>query len=457
MHHNHGIKKISALQILIKYFRLLLERLLIVALGKTRNIKIPLKGNAYALIAASGLFDSERNYFLYSEWNRSHNLADHGKYHEAIKLRVELLSEIYLQHGCDQDFIPRGYDSGFFTGIGHWGVLGLHVLSSKLNLIPFSNKVAVVPARFQTNAYIDSISDHITFIPYKKSYSWTQNPMNWHFFERLEMFRAHNEFVDQMLVFQKFADLTNNSTKVEYIQIKNKYREYFFESMKKYGLSPEDKFVALHIRENDNQDDPRNVSVTNYIPLIKKLLERGYKVIRYGTGKVSELPHLEGFVQLSIKQNQNEDLHTCLIENSTMHVDTLGGPSGIAWTLGVPTLHTNCVTLGYTPNFSHNAIIPKKFWRYDLNREVNLDTVLGSGLAYQRLNFQLLKQKFNVTVIQNSPLEIERAGIELLNSIEKKSSIEYHPHLKYLYESHQFPFQSKIPLSFLELNEYLLS
>ena len=457
MHLRAGDSKRSWREKFFTKLKLIWVRLVLSELGRSKGIKIPVRSNAYALLDSSALFDSGKNFKIFREWNRARNLADLGRYYESVKIRKNLLSDLYTENECDDTYAPVGYDSGFFTGFGHWGFLASHFLGMKLNILPKVKKIALVPASFELNPYLKTILENITLVPYEKNYGWTQIPMHWHFFERLEMFRTFSNFEDNMITFQKIANLANTGAKNCFVQIANEDDDYFFDQMKKYGLRKEDKYVAIHIRENDNTDDQRNVNIYNYLPLIKKIIKMGYKVVRFGSGKVTKLPDEPNFIQLSLGQNKHEDLHISLISNCTMYVQTQSGPGVIAWTLGVPTLTTNHTALGLEINFQNNAVIPKKFVNVSSNKLNNLSTIYSSDLAFQKLPHSKLKKYFNLVCVENSPLEIELAGVELLESIEKKINIEYHPSLRSIHSEYEFPFPVKIPSSFLNVNKNILN
>jgi putative glycosyltransferase (TIGR04372 family) len=170
----------------------------------------------------------------------------------------------------------------------------------------------------------------------------------------------------------------------------------------KYGLSPEDRIVCLHVRDSHylkknmpGQDyshhDYRDADIATYKKSVQTLLDFGYKVIRIGcdTNQVLDL-HSQNYHDFcSSPPRDNADfLEVLLMSVSQFFIGTTSGPLGTAAIFDTPTLVVNAAPIEQ-PYLRHSRFIPKRLFHE--GTEVNLmDVCRGKSLSHDNLKPILL-------------------------------------------------------------------
>jgi len=334
----------------------------------------------------------------------------------------------------------------------------MNIRASKLGILADSKKAIVMPSEFKSlqNSYSESILSHLEIIPYELGWNWTSLPMHWHLFEQLEIHKSPLGFMDQYETMQNVADSCRRDGNDAIVQTSNEYKDEFYSRMQAFGIAKNEPFISIHIRDNDRKDDPRNVTVAHYVPAIEALLNRGYKVVRFGLGKMTKLPEFPGLVDLNLNKFENRFLHIGLMSECRLFVVTNSGPSAVAWTLGTPTLVTNSNNPCLHVDFRTNFMIPKKFYSLDSKRFLNLRTLHTSQFGYSMLSPSSLLKDHRIEIVENSPDEIRDACLEVISAIENNDFICI-PELQSLYQNVGAKHKSKLVKSFVTRNPFLVS
>ena len=82
------------------------------------------------------------------------------------------------------------------------------------------------------------------------------------------------------------------------VSLRNKSLETGERQLREMGISADDWFVCVHVRENgfindEGRREYRNAKIENYTRAIERIVERGGWVIRMGDATMTKLPEME--------------------------------------------------------------------------------------------------------------------------------------------------------------------
>ena len=114
--------------------------------------------------------------------------------------------------------------------------------------------------------------------------------------------------------------------------------------LKSFGLSNNDTFVTLHLRESGfvdgNRHNWRNNELNDHVEAIKYLLNQGIKVVRIGHNKMQQAPSINGLIDLTPYNRPPEvDIYVC--GACLFYYGNPSGPYSMSYQFGVPMFFTN--------------------------------------------------------------------------------------------------------------------
>ncbi|MEQ8814131.1 MAG: TIGR04372 family glycosyltransferase [Thalassobaculum sp.] len=119
------------------------------------------------------------------------------------------------------------------------------------------------------------------------------------------------------------------------------------------GLQPSARIVTLHCREAgyrvDSRHGLRNVDIATYLPAIRRLVERGYTVIRLGDRSMTPLPKIPGVFDYARSTLKSPELDVLLTGVATFHIGSSSGLSLVPQLFGTPCLYLNWYPLDMMP------------------------------------------------------------------------------------------------------------
>jgi putative glycosyltransferase (TIGR04372 family) len=138
------------------------------------------------------------------------------------------------------------------------------------------------------------------------------------------------------------------SRRRKYLQLPAKIVDPAETLCRKLRLDSDEPIVVLHTREHGYHrlrgQAFRNADVRNYIPAVRELVKRGYRVVRIGDRKMTsirrEVPEL---VELPTLAGYDPILDPYFIERSEFMISCQSGPCSLARALGKPNLVVNGV------------------------------------------------------------------------------------------------------------------
>lgn len=196
------------------------------------------------------------------------------------------------------------------------------------------------------------------------------------------------------------------------------------EQLKNIGLSYNEKFVCLFVRDNAylnsyqpehdwSVHDYRDANIQNYILAIQELINRGYFVIRMGA-KVKEPVNFKNpkFIDYAYNGMRTDFLDIYLGAKCEFCISSSSGWDAVpGFLFRKPVLITNLVPVGYLQTFSNKYIVMiKGHYNIDEDRYLKFSEIFEKGLGYN-LEGSVYSLK-KVKLIENSPDEIREAVIE---------------------------------------------
>jgi putative glycosyltransferase (TIGR04372 family) len=211
--------------------------------------------------------------------------------------------------------------------------------------------------------------------------------------------------------------------------LRNKAESY---CEKYFGIKPTDEIVTLHVREagfkkgrethdKENKDgryvrddNTRNADINNCIPAIKRLIEKGYKVVRIGDASMTPLIQ-DGVVDVATSEFRQAFIDLYVISISKFVVCSESGPPSVAMLFNIPALLINVTDPVSTFPVQKNLMLLKKV------KEIKTGKIYSPNemVSIEHLSALRCTKKFEY--IENSAYEILEALHEFLEFYEGKS------------------------------------
>ena len=353
-------------------------------------------------------------------WEEAESMHRIGRYHQAVKIREEILTELYDYQGVtSKEYFPPLLGTTWSSNFGHLSAIGHHRLAKLLKIIPAGERFLLDNNKNANPELLREVSFGLSIVNQKSGTRWSDMPAFWHFSERIRTIKSTNGFMDGNKLFDEiFTEDNLKSLNGNYLRLSEEYSKKSLSDLEAYGLTKSAKFVALHIREGGPLGDPRTQPISSFIPSINEITRNGYWVIRIGDKSMAALPTMPMVIDLVPKNNSAKALHAYVLAKCEFYVGTASGPSWVPRIFGVPSLITNlnevATQAGRAPSGSIH--IPKKY----INRKgetLNLLQMFSQGFAFSSLTLHELQRK-GFSLEPNSSEEIFEATKEILNNIK---------------------------------------
>ena len=415
------------------------------------------------LIRHSGIIDSknpERDYQAVRKWEYADRLWIEGSYLKSVELRKSVLCELYKINGVlENGYTPPGISHGYVGPIGHQAILCTHIAAQNLGIL--DSRVAVLPIyKSQTSRpLIKAVEKHLSFLQYERGASWGELPNNWHIFERLQLIRTKDDFLDLYQLVEKVFHNRVIGPSNSMVELPSDYVHHAKFQLETLGLPNDAWFATIHIRNTGNYSARRNQPISSYFAAVREIIASGGWVVRVGDNSMDEFPKFKQFIDLAKSDQDHSYLHPYVLAKARFFVGTSSGPASVPPLFGVPTLITNTTSIGRNMlSSSANSIyIPKRTYN-GKGKMLSYSEVMASPDGFGELEIKAL-QDHDLYLECNSEEEILLGVKELMARIEG-SYVEDKKSLKTLEEIRTaFPHASRgtVAQSFIEKNKNWLN
>ncbi|WP_244421990.1 TIGR04372 family glycosyltransferase [Bradyrhizobium sp. ORS 285] len=128
--------------------------------------------------------------------------------------------------------------------------------------------------------------------------------------------------------------------------------EMLYQSLRrKWGLSPDDWFVCLHMRDAEARGETlgtgesiRSAAIGNYLDTVRYITDQGGWVIRMGGRKAPPMPDMPRLVDYARCEDQMAEMDIHLMRRARMFIGTTSGFAYVASSFGIPTAMVNALS-----------------------------------------------------------------------------------------------------------------
>jgi putative glycosyltransferase (TIGR04372 family) len=190
------------------------------------------------------------------------------------------------------------------------------------------------------------------------------------------------------------------------------------------GFGDGDWFVALHCRspgyygESGGQGHGhRNSPISDYLPAIREITQRGAWVVRMGDPTMEPLPRLDRVIDYAHLRNRSPELDVFFAACARYFVGTTSGLTNVAISFATPCLLLNCIS-NYAQLWDANVIFSLKRMRWRAaGRYLSLSEMTAPSVLWSTFNDALLG-KLGIDVVNNSRDEILELVKEMLARVD---------------------------------------
>lgn len=370
---------------------------------------------------------------VHNLWDKSDYLFGRGEYWRSLEIKKEIFQEIYNKQGVNNpSHFPPLISSSYTVAIGHIGALHVNKMAEEIGILPKGQRSLLLGEKIANVEAINALS--LNTVPASDvncSSVLTMCPL----IENYQIVKSVNGFLDRFELWEKLFEKRKS---MDYEQPNPKEdveaTSTAFAHLSSKGIDTNKKIALIHIRNNGNKHEVRNVDVKAYIDSAIMLQKRGFQVVQIGT---NEFNRLSTFVPevfcLSSDDRSTNSLDFYLLTSCSIFIGTTSGPSIFPTLYGVPSVITNLTSISRNSLSGARTIyLPKKL--RSLNGDLfSLKDTFASRFSFggEFLNRQLERE--DVRLESNSSAELLFAIEELLERSSDVSIQETNLDSKVLY------------------------
>jgi putative glycosyltransferase (TIGR04372 family) len=153
---------------------------------------------------------------------------------------------------------------------------------------------------------------------------------------------------------------------------------------RRLGIDPDRPLVVVHTREHGYHalrgQRFRNTDVRNYVPALRRLVERGFQVVRVGDRKMTRVyREVPGLIELPFAPDYHPALDVYLISRCRFMISCQSGPCSYARAFGKPNLVVNAVYHYTLLPERHELIAFKTYRDARTGRPLGVDELFRAG------------------------------------------------------------------------------
>lgn len=373
----------------------------------------------------SGIIPSSKgNFYAWDKaWKDSMLEWNLGNYKKSVNLRKEVMFEVYKANNQDLiDYYPPFLSRIFAGPIGHNGVIGMLIGAQKYNIIPKGQRLLPVSKMIGIRPFFLSVKGDIKLVRIENQSSGDEFPSYWHIYERHQLIKTHDGFIDLYPLFEKVFYNIKNLSSSPILKLDIEYEQKAINLLSRAGLKKSDWFVTLHVRDTGIFGETREQPIESYLKSILYITNLGGKVIRIGDQSMKKLPPIKGLIDLSLDFKSNSFLHLYALAKARFFIGTNSGPKFMPPLFGVPSLITNLTSIGLESLFftEMTRYIPKKI--IHKKNATSLFDTLNSHIGYNNFTAKELKKQ-NIELLCNTELEIFEGVKEMMKLVSGETEL----------------------------------
>lgn len=330
----------------------------------------------------------------------------------------EALKRFKQQNPINSIFLPR---ATLFGAFGNFYYLDLLLTAMKNDLIDKSNLfiIKTKDEMFTNKELYSYFAKNINIVDFQ-----IFGEIEKHFSLPLGVcfpLKEHSLYLD---LAANFIEI--NSSIKTYLKLSENHETIGKTYLKKMGLSDNDWFITLHVREGTSKDnssypdDFRNSNPYDYIDAIRYIIKQGGYVFRMGDKNQIKMPKITGLIDYAHSEDKNSILDIFLASKSKFCLGTSSGFFRVPRYFGVPVILTNqSQTVEYFSLRKNDIFIPKKF------KQNGKPLALNQIFKYESAFFSSTSRfkKHNYSTVNNTSADIIE-GIKLILNINKTDLLQ---------------------------------
>jgi putative glycosyltransferase (TIGR04372 family) len=187
----------------------------------------------------------------------------------------------------------------------------------------------------------------------------------------------------------------------------------------RWGLTDQDWFVAIHVREGSHRDQARlpNADIKTYLPMIREIVRRGGHVVRMGSPLMTPLPKMTNVIDYAHAVERVDWMDMFLWAKARFFVGTQSGGSEAAMCFDTPTIRSNFSSYGHCFWSDKSFMVPKRYRNLNHASPMNLRDALRSPIPHCE---STVHQDFEFEIIDNSETDLIKAANEMFSRLESQ-------------------------------------
>lgn len=358
----------------------------------------------------------------YKLWHQANYYFGRGEYWKSVELRILAMEKIYESQdiSSSKDYYPKLVSSSYTVAIGHLGALHLNNVAQRIGIAQQGPRYVITGRRVANQAALNFVAENTlpvgTFDP---SGLLTVSSL----IENYQIVKCSQGFMDRFQLWEAVyeslkqeKDLSIQSTGVGLPVNLESGKDL----LRRMGLNLDRPIALIHLRNNGNSKESRNVDATTYVNSVSFLQDKGYQVCQIGVNKSNSLGLLiKGVFTVPHLTRQDREANFYLLKDCDLFIGTTSGPAIFPTILGRPSLITNLTSLSRNAFSSKSTLyLPKKIELMN-GKQLSLAEQLSSRFSFggEFLVDQLTRG--GVSFRDNSSQEIVEALDELLSRLSK--------------------------------------
>jgi putative glycosyltransferase (TIGR04372 family) len=235
----------------------------------------------------------------------------------------------------------------------------------------------------------------------------------------------------------------------------------------KYGMPRDAWFVCVHCREESyisgEEQLYRNADITNYLPAMEAIVERGGWIIRMGDPGMTKIQTTKHIIDYAHSDILSEWMDVFLCATCKFFLGSASGLHALSSVFGIPSAIANhaptSVSFSYLPK---DIGIPKLMYSQSESRYLSFSEIFGSPLGNFR--HDRLYEQAKVSAVENTSEDIKALAIEMLDRVDGKAVYSTQEnlnqdHIKSLMNPSHYSYgsESRIGREFVRKYSFLLS